>query len=192
MNLTPYVEELRHQLLVAAEPAGDEARELADRLTAALDPAARLVLLDALSAAADELTRELAPGSVELRLRAREPELVVNGVRPATQDPMTSSDDVTRRATGAVATETVADPPAPTTDADDTATARLTVRMPERLKAQIEEAAGRDGLSVNSWLVRTVGAAVSGTAATAPGSTTSPGSSDPSWSGQRYTGWARA
>ena len=52
MNLTGYVEALRQQLAVAAAAGGDEAQALAERLTAPLDAATRLVLLDALSAAA--------------------------------------------------------------------------------------------------------------------------------------------
>src|SRR5215510_12586108 len=77
MDLTRYVEDLRQQLAVAADAGGDEARALAERLTVPLDAATRLVLLDALSAAADEITRELAPGSVEVRLRGRDPDFVV-------------------------------------------------------------------------------------------------------------------
>ena len=77
MDLTQYVENLRGELAVAAAAGGDDARELAERLTAPLDAAVRLMLLDALSAAADEITRELAPGSVELRLRSGEPGFVV-------------------------------------------------------------------------------------------------------------------
>ena len=77
MDLTPYVENLRRELAVAADAGGEDARALAERLTAPLDSAMRLMLLDALSAAADEITRELAPGSVELRLRAGEPDFVV-------------------------------------------------------------------------------------------------------------------
>jgi hypothetical protein len=50
---------------------------LARRSTAALESAVRLMLLDALSAAADEITLELAPGSVEVRLRAGDPDFVV-------------------------------------------------------------------------------------------------------------------
>lgn len=74
---TTYVETLRHELIVAAEAGGPEAVALAERLTAPLDSAARLVLLEALSAAADEITLELAPGSVDVRLRGRDPESVV-------------------------------------------------------------------------------------------------------------------
>src|SRR3954464_9929973 len=70
MDLTPFVEELRRELAVAAEAAGEDARALAERLTAPLESAIRLTLLDALSAAADEITRELPPRSVELRRHA--------------------------------------------------------------------------------------------------------------------------
>src|SRR5215207_7221322 len=77
MDLTTYVENLRRELAIAAEAGGEDARALAERLTAPLESATRLMLLDALSAAADEITRELAPGAVELRLRAGEPDFVV-------------------------------------------------------------------------------------------------------------------
>ena len=77
MDLTQHVEELRHQLELAAEAGGDDARVVAGRLTAALESAARLVLLDAISAAAAEITLDLAPGSVDVRLRGRDPEFVV-------------------------------------------------------------------------------------------------------------------
>src|SRR4051812_27096716 len=77
MDLAPYVEYLRDELAAAAEVRGEEAVAAARRLTRPLEPAVRLMLLDALSAAADEITRELAPGSVELRLRSGEPEFAV-------------------------------------------------------------------------------------------------------------------
>ncbi|MFZ0974005.1 MAG: hypothetical protein WAN22_17370, partial [Solirubrobacteraceae bacterium] len=78
MELEPYIDKLREQLAVAASAGGEEVLSLAQRLTAALESAARLTLLDALSAAAAEITSELAPGSVELRLRGSEPEFVVS------------------------------------------------------------------------------------------------------------------
>lgn len=76
MDLTPYVDTLRRELAVAAEAGGEDARELAERLTA-LESAARLTLLNVLSAAMDEITRELAPGSVDVRLRGLDPDFVV-------------------------------------------------------------------------------------------------------------------
>src|SRR6476469_3309134 len=81
MDLTRHVEALRQQLETLAAAGGDESRAVAERLGASLDPAVRVVLLDALSAAADEITLETAPASVELRLRGGEPEFVV--ARPA-------------------------------------------------------------------------------------------------------------
>ena len=143
MNLTQYVDNLRGELAVAAAAGGEDARELAERLTAPLDAAVRLMLLDALSAAADEITRELAPGSVELRLRSGEPGFVVT---PAPADE---------------ADEPAWEPAAPAPpDADEGATARINLRLPEQLKAGIEQAAARERMSVNTWLVRAAAAAV--------------------------------
>ena len=83
MQLSSHVENLRRDLVIAAEAGGDDARALAERLVAPLESATRLMLLDVLSAAADEITRELAPRAVELRLRAGEPEFVVSAEQPA-------------------------------------------------------------------------------------------------------------
>jgi hypothetical protein len=165
MDLTPYAENLRHELVVAAEAGGEEARVLAERLTAPLDSTLRLTLLDALSAAADEITRDLAPGSVELRLRAGEPEFVVTP--PPADEPV----------------EQVTDAPPPETG--DGATARINLRVPERLKTGIEEAASRERLSVNAWLVRVVGAAI------AQEDPNRPPRRRGARIGQGYTGWVR-
>src|ERR1700716_3161977 len=77
MDLRPYLDNIHRQLAVAAEAGGDDARALAERLIAPLDAAIRLTLQDALAAAAEETTCELAPGSVELRLRGRDLEFAV-------------------------------------------------------------------------------------------------------------------
>src|SRR5207342_1130821 len=94
MELEPFIENIHAQLDAAAEAGGDEARELARRLSAPLDAAIRLALQDALAAAAEEITVELAPGSVELRLRGREPQFVVTPppVEPST-DEVTEDED---------------------------------------------------------------------------------------------------
>ncbi len=83
MELGPYVSDLRQQLVDAAENGAQETRAVAERLAAGLDAAARLVLLDVLSAAAGEITRDLAPGSVDLRLRGRDIDFVVT--QPSTE-----------------------------------------------------------------------------------------------------------
>jgi hypothetical protein len=169
MDLTPYVESLRHQLAVAAEAGGEEARVLADRLTAPLEAAMQLTLLDALSAAVDEITRELAPGSVELRLRGGEPEFVVT---PAPADePAEPASDVL--------------PPTPSPEEGKGAMARISFRLPEQLKAGIERAAGRERLSVNAWLVRVAGAALAHEGRDRPPRQRRGGL------GEAYTGWVR-
>ncbi|GAA2386412.1 hypothetical protein GCM10010420_06470 [Streptomyces glaucosporus] len=149
MDLTPYVDTLRRELAVAAEAGGDEARELAERLATPLESAARLTLLNVLSAAMDEITRELAPGSVDVRLRGLDPDFVVT-LPPAGGAP----------AEPAAPVEPVR-APAPA-DGDEGGTARVNLRLPAHLKARVEEAASREGLSVNAWLVRAVSAAVDG------------------------------
>ncbi len=77
MDLEPYLATLRQEFAVAAEAQGDDARAVAERLTAPLESSVRLALLEALSAAADEITRDLAPGSVHVRLHGRDPSFVV-------------------------------------------------------------------------------------------------------------------
>ena len=169
MNLAIYVETLRDQLVAARESGGPESRAAVERLVPGLDGAVRLVLLEALSAAADEITRELAPGAVEVRLRGTDPDFVVTL-------PAYEASDVAM--SGSAASPTVI----PSGD-DEGATSRLNLRLPEGLKAKIEEAARREGLSLNAWLVRAAAAAVEGTHAQT--SRRSPGGS------QRFTGWVR-
>jgi len=139
MELGQYIGDLQRQLADAADNGTDDTRAVAERLAAGLDSAARLVLLDVLSAAVGEITRDLAPGSVDLRLRGREVEFVVS------QPPVESDAD---------------DAPAASVDLDDASTSRTTLRLPDTLKARVDEAAAADGLSVNTWLVRAVAAAV--------------------------------
>src|SRR5262249_42857453 len=134
MELAPYVERVRRELLLTAEAAGEDAQALAQRLLGPLDSAIRLALLSALSTAADEITQELAPGSAEVRLRDLDPSFVV---------PPEPADRWVEAPSGATVTP-------PMAAEDEGATARINFRPPEYLKSRIEEAAGRDGLSVNA------------------------------------------
>src|SRR5579872_2573597 len=145
MELTGYVEALQSQLAVAAAAAGKEGIEMAERLTGTLDAAARLVLQDALSDAAQEITRDLAPGSVEIRLRGRELAFVVTLARSAEAEPAREDTEDTERSGGRGSEA-----------AGEGATSRISFRPPDHLKARIEDAAERDGLSVNAFLVRTL------------------------------------
>lgn len=169
MNLTQFIDQLHRELMTAANAGGDEAVQLAERLTAPLESASRLILLEALSAAAGEITSELAPGSVEVRLRGRDPEFVVTS--PAVTEALGPGE------AHAVGT------PAPIADTGDGGTARITLRLPEQLKVRIEEVAAREGLSVNAWLVRALSASVEPDERRTKRRTPS--------GGQRYTGWVR-
>jgi len=161
MDLMPYVELVRRELAVAAEAGGDEARALAERLTAPLESAIRLTLMEALSAAGAEITREMAPGSVWVRLNGRDPDFVVTLPPPVAAAPPE---------------------PEPLPVDDKGATARINLRLPEEIKARVEEAAAREHVSVNSWLVRAAAAALPGHR---------PASGRTHGGGDSFQGWAR-
>lgn len=175
MDLTSYVSNLGREFATLAEAGGEESRALVERLTGSLESAIRMTLLDALSAAADEITRDLAPGSVELRLRGRDPNFVVTP--PPTAPHGLADEDVAAAPAGAPDTELVI--------AEDGPAARINVRLPEQLKAAIEEAAAREGRSVNAWLVRAAAAGLQ-----RPDQRPEPRSSTKR-SQQRFTGWVR-
>jgi len=172
MDLTPYVTALQNDLAVAAEAGGPEARAVAERLTAPLDSAVRLALLDALSAAANEITRDLAPGSVDLRLRGREPGFVVT---PPPAPPAPPAFD-----------EPAAPAEAPSTrpaDVEDGPMTRINLRLSQDLKDRVEDAARAAGLSVNAWLVRAATAALDENTTTRRPERRAP------TGGDRFTGW---
>lgn len=141
MDLTPFLESLHADLASAAAAGGAEAQSAAERLSLALDPAFRLALMDALSQAAAEITNELPAGSIDVRLRGREPQFVVDVPALPLGPPPSPADD------GPTAVE-------PETE-DDTV-ARITLRIPESLKYKAEELATKSGHSLNSWIVNAV------------------------------------
>ena len=142
MDITPYIDSLRRDLVAAADAAGPETRAAAERLTFALEPAARLALMEAVSQAAAEITAEMPSGGVDVRLAGRELDFVVHVAAPAPPSP-----------------------PAPAAPAsaegaeDDGTIARVTLRLPESVKTRAEELAARSGHSLNTWLVNIVRAA---------------------------------
>jgi hypothetical protein len=168
MHLDPIVESITRQLAIAANAGDDASRDAAQRLIPALESALRLGLLEALSTAADELTLELAPGSVEVRLRGGEPTFVL------TQAP---SVDATTPPPVTAAEPTLGEP-----DLEPGPSSRINLRLPDALKARVEEAAAREGRSVNAWLVRAASAAL--TART-------PDPTAGTRTRQRMSGWVR-
>jgi hypothetical protein len=127
VETAPHVEAIRTDLQELA--GGDDPAAVAvARVARALEPSLQLRLFDVIGQAALELSEQLPSGRVDVRLAGRDVELVY------------------------VSDEATAAPPG-----EDEGTARLTLRIPERLKAKVEEAASREGVSANAWLVRAVG-----------------------------------
>jgi hypothetical protein len=128
METSRFVDGLRADLAAAAA-LGDQAFvEAADRLARAVESSVRVHLLDVLQEAAMELTAQLPSGRIDVRLSGGDVQLAYVGDEPASQP------------------------------ADEDTSARVTLRLSERLKAQAESAAGREGVSLNTWLVRTISA----------------------------------
>jgi HicB family len=163
MELSDYAGKLRGELASITRFAGEDVARAAELLTEALDSSVRLILLDVLSAAAADITARLDDTVVEVRLADGEPTFVVTTAPPDGEY----------------------DKPAAAAAEGDPGTARLTLRLPESLKARVEAAAARDGVSVNTWLVRAAGRSLETPARGRP----APGRWGP---GQRITGFARS
>lgn len=177
MDLSRYVNHLGSELAALAEAGGEESRALIERLAGSVESAIRMTLLDALSAAADEISRELAPGSVQLQLRGRDPSFVV-ALPPA--EPLAPRES-------READEARVAPDADPLLAEDGPAVRINVRMPETLKAAIETAADQEGRSVNAWLIRMAAAALRQSAPNAGPAPSGAGKRGK----QRLTGWVR-
>jgi hypothetical protein len=132
MEMSEFVSKLRAELASITRFAGDDVARAAELLTEAMDSSVRLVLLDVLSAAAADITARLGDTAVEVRLADGEPTFVVMTAPPEAD---------------------YEEPPTSPADAEP-GTARLTLRLPDSVKAKVEAAAARDGVSVNTWLVR--------------------------------------
>ena len=128
METSRFVDGLRADLAAAAALGDQAIVEAADRLARAVESAVRVHLLEALQEAAMELTAQLPSGRIDVRLSGGDVQLAYVGDDPASQP------------------------------ADDDTSARVTLRLSERLKSQAESAAGREGVSLNTWLVRTISA----------------------------------
>ena len=128
METSRFVDGLRADLAAAAALGDQAIVEAADRLARAVESSVRVHLLDALQEAAMELTAQLPSGRIDVRLSGGDVQLAYVGDDPASQP------------------------------ADDDTSARVTLRLSERLKSQAESAAEREGVSLNTWLVRTISA----------------------------------
>jgi hypothetical protein len=134
MEMARFVETLEADLAAVAAVGDEQTRAVAERVLQAIRGSAGLRLLDALGEAALEISAQLPEGHIEVRLVGQDPALVYVGEEAA--------------------------PPEPA--AEDGLTARITLRLPETLKASIEVNASREGVSVNSWIVRALSRGTSG------------------------------
>lgn len=126
MQINGYVQSLREDLTRIAAVGDEPTHRAAELLGLALESSLARRLQEALSEAALELTAQLGErGHVEVRISSGEPELVL--VEEETQ---------------------------PDTPGDTALDARITLRLPEALKGSVEDAAAREGISVNTWIVR--------------------------------------
>ena len=132
MQLSSHLDALQNDLAALAAVGDAQATEIAQRISAALESSLRLRMLEAVTEAAHELSSQLASGRVEVRLAGGDPSLVY------------------------VEEEAGPGPAA----GDEAYSARITLRLPEGLKATIEAVAAREGVSVNTWLVQALTRAV--------------------------------
>jgi hypothetical protein len=170
MQLEEYVRQVHDQLRASAALGDERTQQVASALAGTIDSSVRLALLAAVSAAAGEITAALfeANDGPAVTVALDGDEIRVDITRTVDAPPTTP----------------------PSTD-DGEASARISLRLSERLKADVEQAAGRDGVSVNTWLVRAASAAL-----TRPGGMPPGGGWPGPWSGQqhgrgahRVTGW---
>src|SRR5262245_4622929 len=140
METAHFVEALQQDLQDLARIGGDELVEAARRLEGAVRQSATLRLIDVLTQAALELSEQLPDGHVDVRIAGQEPQLVFVEEQAPEHAPPSA---------------------APASGKGDDEQARITLRLPESLKAAIEAAAAAENVSVNAWLVRALQRAVS-------------------------------
>jgi Arc-like DNA binding domain len=142
MELSPYIESVRAGVVNASSLADEQTQHVAQRLGTAIESSTRLALIQALSDAAGTISAELAPSSVELRMVGHDPEFVVSLQTTESEptllmpEPESASEE--------------------TAEAEDEPVARITLRLPQSVKARVDEVASSEGISTNAWLIRAV------------------------------------
>ncbi|HVV10431.1 toxin-antitoxin system HicB family antitoxin [Amycolatopsis sp.] len=147
MDLTPYITSLREDLAATASAGDEQTRRAAAVLSAALEPAVRLALMNALADLAAEVTTHLPEHVVEVRLDGRDVRVVVTSAPGAEQAPPPPPPP----------------PPNPLMSGEGSDNiARMTLRMVEQIKGQAEQAAAAQGVSLNTFISQAVQGALHG------------------------------
>lgn len=146
MDLQPYVDSVREGVNNAAALADESSQEVARKLGAALDSSTRLALIQALSDAAGNISADLAPASVDVRISGGNPDFVVTVPEARTEPTMLQPD----------AEQELEDEEQEEGNLDDEPVARISLRLPASVKAKVDDAADKDGISTNAWLMRAV------------------------------------
>jgi HicB family len=142
MDVTSYVSSLRDDLMAVAAAGDEHTQRAAALLAGAIEPAARLVVLNALADMAEEVTRALGGERVvEVRLDGRE-------VRVAVGEPDRANATAPR--------------PGSTPLPDSGDISRITLRLVEQIKNRAEQAASAQGMSLNAWISQAVQGALRG------------------------------
>jgi hypothetical protein len=168
MDLTPYTQNLRDDLLTAASVGDEDSRRAAALLASAIEPAARLAIMNALSDLAAEVTGALQDTTVELRLDGRDVRVSVTQHQVADPTPRPGYNDTYYRK-HTDDRRTAADDADPAGDGGPSAEdlrramqdaggelSRTTVRLFNELKSQAEKAASEQGVSLNTYISRAV------------------------------------
>ncbi len=143
MDVSTYVTALREDLAAAAAAGDEQARRTAALLGTAIEPAARLAIMNALSDLAAEVTEALGDRVVEVKLDGRDVRVSVSQPEPEPTEP-----DAHGRPSfgngnlggGDIGGDI----------------SRMTVRLVEQMKAQAEKAAAAQGMSLNAWISQAV------------------------------------
>ena len=144
MELDRYTASLPADLLAAASLGDDHTRKTAEALANAAQASARLMLLEAMSEFADEISDRIDGYSVHLKLSGNEASADV--IREAV-------DEAAERSAGAIPSD---GDEYPTMDDVTGEVRRVTLRMVEHVKERAEQAASMNGVSLNSWLSQAV------------------------------------
>jgi hypothetical protein len=167
MDLSKYVTQLREDLASAAAAGDEQTRNTAALLGSAIEPAARLALMSALSDLAAEVTAALEDREVEVRLDGRDVRVAVSGLRADPDADQAPDDEPEYGRKGGSGPGRFGGPGGfggfgGFGGADPGDISRITLRLVDQIKSQAEQAAAARGQSLNSWVAQAVQEALSG------------------------------